>query len=77
MDNFMAEIKYEIVEKLGLLAETPKGWNKELNFVKWNDYDPKYDIREWSPDGTKMGKGVTLTKEEIIALKDILNKLEL
>ncbi|MDE5616255.1 MAG: hypothetical protein K2I78_00535, partial [Clostridia bacterium] len=39
--------------------------------------EAKYDIREWSPDGEKMGKGVTLSKEEIINLRDLLNKLDL
>jgi hypothetical protein len=42
----------------------------------WNERDPKYDIREWSPDGEKMGKGVTLSKEELVALKELLNKTE-
>jgi hypothetical protein len=43
----------------------------------WNSREPKYDIREWSPDGEKMGKGVTLSKEELVALKELLNKIEL
>jgi hypothetical protein len=50
---------------------------EKLNLIRWNDRDPKYDIREWSPDHAKMGKGVTLSKEEIIALRDLLNGLEL
>jgi hypothetical protein len=48
---------------------------KELNLVSWNDRDPKYDIREWSPDGTTMGKGVTLTAEELDALRKLLEQL--
>ena len=60
----MAELKFEIKETLGVLSENAKGWTKELNRVSWNDYAPKYDIREWSPDHTRMGKGVTLTDEE-------------
>ncbi len=73
----MAEIKYEIVEKFGVLGESGRGWKKEINFIKWNDRDPKYDIREWSPDGDKMGKGVTLSKEEAKNLKEILNSLDI
>jgi len=68
----MAEIKYEIKETIGVLSESAKGWSKELNLVSWNDNAPKYDIREWSPDHTKMGKGVTLTKEEMKKLRDFL-----
>ena len=44
----MAELKYEITEKIGVLSENAKGWTKELNMVSWNEHDPKYDIREWA-----------------------------
>ena len=73
----MAEIKYEIPEKLCLLLESTKGWTKEINLVSWNDYPAKYDIREWAPEHAKMGKGVTFTVDEIRELRDILNKLDL
>jgi hypothetical protein len=52
------------------------GWEKQLNLISWNDRDAKYDIREWSPDGEKMGKGVTLSKEELVGLKELLNNFE-
>lgn len=61
----LADIKFEIVEELGVLSEGAKGWTKEINLMSWNDREPKYDIREWSPDHEKMGKGVTLSKEEM------------
>ena len=73
----MSEIKYEIIRKVGVLSKTASGWEKQINLIKWNDREPKYDIREWSPDGEKMGKGVTLSKDELLALKDLLNKIEL
>ncbi len=68
----MADIKFEIVQSLGVLSESPKGWTKELNLVSWNDREPKYDIREWSPDHEKMGKGVTLSKDEFDKLIKII-----
>ncbi|MGX8797663.1 YdbC family protein [Fusibacter sp. JL298sf-3] len=68
----MAEIKYEIVETLGVLSENAKGWRKELNLVSWNGREPKYDLRDWAPEHEKMGKGVTLTEQELMALKAIL-----
>lgn len=71
----MADIKFDIVEEIGVLSENAKGWKKELNLISWNGAAPKYDIRDWSPEHEKMGKGVTLTREEAIQLKDILNKL--
>ena len=70
----MAEIKYEIIETLAVLSESPKGWKKELNLISWNGRDPKYDLREWAPNHEKMEKGVTLSKEELIDLKRILNE---
>lgn len=73
----MSDIKYEIIKNIGVLSKTDKGWAKEFNLISWNDRDPKYDIREWSPDHTKMGKGVTLSKEELIALKELLNRTDL
>ena len=57
----MAELKYEITEHLGVLSQRT-GWSKELNLVSWNDRDPKFDIRDWSPDKAKMSKGITLTR---------------
>ena len=40
----MADFKYEIVEHIGTLSESPKGWTKELNKISWNGGQPKYDI---------------------------------
>ena len=73
----MADIKFEIIKKIGVLSKTEKGWAKELNLISWNEREPKYDIREWSPDGKTMGKGVTLTKEELAVLRALLGKMEL
>ena len=73
----MAEIKYEITKCVGVISKGSSGWTKELNLVSWNDKDPKYDIRDWSPEHEKMGKGVTLTKEELSELKKLLNQLEI
>ena len=73
----MSEIKFDIIKKIGVLSKSASGWVKELNLISWNEREPKYDIREWAPDGDKMGKGVTLSREELVALKELLNKIEL
>ena len=70
------DFSYEIVEHIAVLSTSKTGWTKELNLISWNGRSPKYDIREWSPDHTKMGKGCTLTIDEVAALKDILNDLD-
>ncbi len=73
----MAELKYEITEKLGVLSESANGWTKELNLVSWNDREPVYDIRTWSPDHERMGKGITLARDEMKELKDLLDKSDI
>ena len=69
----MADIKYDILEEIGVLSENSKGWRKELNMVSWNGAALKYDLRDQSAEHEKMGKGVTLTEEEVEKLKGILN----
>ena len=69
------EFDYEVVKIYGSLSESSKGWKKEIKLISWNQKEPKYDIREWSPDGEKMGKGVTLSKEELVNLKALLDEI--
>jgi len=71
----MADIKFEIKEELGVLSESAKGWTKELNLVSWNGAAPKYDLRDWAPDHEKMGKGITLSLDEIQSLSKVLTKI--
>ncbi|MEA5050352.1 MAG: PC4/YdbC family ssDNA-binding protein [Oscillospiraceae bacterium] len=73
----MAEFKYDIVEQIGVLSESANGWSREINYISWNGREPKYDIRDWAPGNEKMGKGISLSKEEAKALKEILDTLEL
>lgn len=73
----MADIKYKIEKELGSISESPKGWKKELNLISWNGKEAKYDLRDWAPQHEKMGKGVTLSKEELKCLKEILNNIDL
>jgi hypothetical protein len=71
------DFSFSIEQSLGTVAEGKGGWSMELNLVSWGGRPAKYDLRSWSPDHEKMGKGITLTKEELVALKDLLNKVEL
>lgn len=70
----MADIKYDIIKEMGILSENSKGWRKEINLISWNGGTPKYDIRDWAPEHEKMGKGTTLTKEELTRLKAVIEK---
>ena len=71
------DFSFEIVKNFGALSTAKTGWIYELNLVSWGGKTPKYDLRSWSPDHQKMGKGLTLTKDELVALGNLLNNVEL
>ena len=71
----MADIKYDIIETIGVLSKNYKGWTKELNLISWNGADAKFDLRDWTPGHEKMGKGITFTKEEALKLKELLENI--
>ena len=71
----MADIKFEIEKEIGNISESSKGWTKELNLISWNGKEAKYDLRDWAPEHEKMGKGITLSLEELKQLKEILNSV--
>ncbi len=71
----MDDVKYEIVQNIGVLSESEKGWKKELNLISWNGNEPKYDLRDWNQDHTRMGKGITMTYDEIQSLGNLIKEL--
>jgi hypothetical protein len=68
----MGEISFDVVKHFGVISEEKTGWKKELNLVSWNGRSPKLDLRDWAPGHEKMGKGVTLTKDEAEKLVTLL-----
>ena len=75
--TIMTDIKHQIIEKIGIISDNENGWRKELNLISWNGKPPKYDIRDWSADHSKMSKGITLSTDEVKALIEALGWLEL
>lgn len=71
------DFSFEIVENIGVVSEGKGGWKLELNKVSWGGRPAKYDLRSWSPDHQKMGKGSTFSDDELKGLKDLLTKLDL
>ncbi|MDR1766691.1 MAG: hypothetical protein LBR77_11610 [Lachnospiraceae bacterium] len=67
------DFRFEVINVIGVLSEGSKGWKKELTRVSWNGAEPKYDIRDWSEDHTKMGKGTTLSEKELRKLKALVD----
>lgn len=72
----MGDLKFEILETLVVFPEIGK-WHKELTLTRWGDKDPKYDLRPWNKDRSECLKGITLTKEELMVLKEGLGGIEL
>ncbi len=71
-----SDFSFEIVETLGTISTSKAGWTTDLKLISWGGRPPKYDIRSWSPDSKKMGKGVTLSKDEMAALKEAVKGLK-
>ena len=67
-------MKLEVIKKIALISGSETGFRKELNIVSWNGREPKYDLRNWSPEGMAL-KGLTLTEEEAKELQKALNDM--
>lgn len=65
-------MEFVIYARIADLSAADNGWTKELNLVSWNRREPVYDIRTWTADHSRYGKGVTLTAGEMARLKDAL-----
>ena len=71
------EFTYTIEKRFGTVSNAGS-LPIELNLVSFNGRAEKYDLRRWrAKDGERrMQKGITLTREELYALRDVLNDLE-
>ena len=73
-NGFDREVRFEILERIGIISTHPTGWNKELNIVSWNGGQPKYDIRDWDLDHEHMSRGVTLHEKEMRQIFDLMKR---
>lgn len=71
------DIRYKIVERIGVIQEYQNGWRKEINRVSWNEGEPKYDIRDWSNDHTKMSRGITLSERDMKTMRALLGQRDM
>lgn len=71
------DFSFKIEQELGIISESKSGWKTELNLVSWGGRPAKYDLRSWSSEHQKAGKGITLTKDELNGLKTLLNSMNL
>jgi hypothetical protein len=71
------DITYEVLERFGVLSESPRGWTKELRLINWNNRGPRFDLREWAPGDKKASRGITMSLPEMRVLQEILEALEI
>ena len=69
-NNTTETVTFTIEQTLAKLRTSPAGWTREFNIVKWGDRDPVYDVRDWNPEHTKMGRGLAFTEAELLALAE-------
>jgi len=67
------DFHYEILNHIGILSTGNTGWRKELNIVKWNEANPKIDIRDWDVEHEKMSRGASLNVKEAEKLRELLD----
>ena len=72
------EVSYEVIEECIKLPERKNGNVIRLDYMSWNGNEPKYELRLWkSKDGEMQPtKGIGLSGEELIMLKEALNRME-
>ena len=77
------EFKYDVKEEIAVLGKTEANngnvYSKEVNLISYNGSNPVYDVRNWTTmaDGERrMGKGITLNADELKALKEVINKID-
>lgn len=78
--NDTRDFTWEVVKGLGNFSEERNNYSKELNVIAWNGRPPVYDLRGWriGKDGIKHPlKGISMTKPDLIALRDLLQSIDL
>lgn len=72
------KINHKVIGDTNIISESEnQDWNLELGFISWFNKMPKIDLRHWSSDHLNMDKGIRLTKDEAIKLRDALIKMNI
>ncbi len=72
----MSDFSYDVKKHYGTILDTGNGWKKEINLVSWNGHPAKLDIREWSSDKSKMKRGITFSKDEVVEIKKLIDSID-
>lgn len=68
----MANDNVRIIKDFGAFGPSSYGMCKHLTLCSWYGREPRLDIRAWSEDMSKCGKGVTLEQSELVDLQDLI-----
>lgn len=73
----MAQFTYEIVKPIAVLSDSGT-ITTELNIISYSGNAPKFDLRKWRTGSgeKKMQKGLTMSRDELLLLRDALNSME-
>ena len=72
-DNNKEAFTFEIVEHICVLGPVREdGFQKEFNRVSFRGLAPKWDLREWNHNHTRMTKGMTLTDSEMATILEAM-----
>ena len=72
------DLEFNIVDELFTIATRENGDVIRLDYAAWGNGEPKYELRLWhkGKDNKLTRKGIGLSGEELIALRDALNEME-
>ena len=71
-------VEFEIVKHYSVISKK-KSYQKEVNLISWNGRKPVLDIRNIriNPDGERCPlAGITVEKEDMVVLRDLLNHID-
>lgn len=63
-------VTFKLLKSIGTVGKTEKG-EKKLQFVRWNDNEPCYDLRTWL-SSNKASSGITLSKEDLLRIVELV-----
>ena len=72
------EFSYTIEKRLGIVSNA-SSLPLELNLISFNGAPAKFDLRKWRTKDTgerSMQKGICLSRDELLDLKNFLNNME-
>lgn len=64
-------ITHELIETIGHVKDGDT-WTKSIIKIRWGDNSPSIDIRNVNLSQDRIGKGISLSNEEVDTLVDIL-----